>query len=693
MATRRFSAIWTIAAALALSLFVGAARAEQRHASPSLSAEYAQVDGSAPFYALFRLDLEKNWHSYWKNPGDSGLETTIEWKLPEGFTASELIWQPPHRMPLGPLTNYGYENSAYYLTKITPPPSLPRGAPITLTVKANWLVCRDVCVPENAAKTLTIDVGDASLPSSDKKLIDRLRDSANPPPLDLEGANIDNGGVELLLSGPNVPQKPGDAYFFPEDGGLIDHAAAQSFSYKNGKLRLRMARGPGEAPTRVVGFLEATAAGATAHYRVDGDVRPIASSKDAPSPAASPSAKASGVDDFIPAVALAFLGGIILNAMPCVFPILSLKALAIAKKSAKERRVVRLYGLAYMAGCMTFFALIGGMLIALRHAGQEIGWGYQMQSPLFVAMLATLIFGVGLNLIGFFPVNVGLTLGAGKGKESFLSVFATGALAVLVATPCTAPFMATALGAALSFPEAQAVGVFLALGFGLSFPYLLIAFVPGALALLPRPGAWMETFKEALAFPMFLTSVWLAWVLAHQAGVDGAAWWGISVVALCFVVWVRRRVAKGAPALILAALGAIAFAYPFFRIPSAKENDARESLTSVPYDEATLAETLAEGRPAFVYATASWCITCKVNERTLDSARVAAAFADRNVAVFKADWTNADPAITRYLEIFGRNGVPLYVYYPQAQDEGETPKPRVLPQLLTPSSLLEAMEE
>jgi thiol:disulfide interchange protein/DsbC/DsbD-like thiol-disulfide interchange protein len=655
------------------------------HARPSLSAEYAEIDGKSAFRVLLRLDVEDGWHTYWKNPGDSGLETRIKWAMPKGYAASDILWQPPHRLPLGPMVNYGYSGRADHLVVVTPAPLPPGTDAIILTAEASWLVCKETCIPERAALSLPLKIGAANVPSGERAEIDALAQKANLPALPLLGAESDKNALTLRvdLRGANLP-KIDDAYFFPEDGEVIDHAAPQRKDVQDGVLALSLPRGIGETPAGLQGTLEISAGGKTRYFSVG-------AASEAPTPPPSPPApRAAEASPSLPLLlAFAFLGGVVLNAMPCVFPILSLKALAIAKKSDKQRGAVRLQGIAYCLGCLVSFAAIGGLLMALRAAGEGVGWGYQMQSPLFVATLAMLMFAVGLNLIGFLPVR--FQIGGGSraaGKEGFFGSFATGGLAVLVATPCTAPFMATALGAALTQPVPVAMLTFLSLGFGLSFPYLLLAFSPAALKRLPKPGAWMVRFKEFLAFPMFLTAVWLLWILAHQAGPDGAALVAAGAVALCLTVWIARHFSlRPLAAKLCLAASALLFAYPFAALRLEPEQDAAHvrTLPSSPYAEETLQALLAEGKPVFVYATASWCITCKVNERVaLESAEVRQEFAKTGVAVLKADWTNADPHIAAFLERFNRNGVPLYVYYPEKNGE-----PRVLPQLLTPKTVID----
>ncbi|UDF02284.1 protein-disulfide reductase DsbD [Asticcacaulis sp. AND118] len=641
-------------------------RARLGHTEASLAAQYDRVDGKAAFWVLFQLDIEKGWHTYWLNPGDSGLAPTLDWTLPDGFTASDIVWQPPERQPFGPLMNYGYSGASYHLVRITPPEGF-QGGRVPLKVAASWLVCADECVPEDAALDLTLPVGD-NRRSSRASEIDRLLTRARLPVLSVANVVYDDAALTLSVPFSGAARA---VYFYPDTSGIIEPAAPQTFGVKDGTLTVRMKRGMIDVPVQVTGLLEVEGDGTT-YYSVGKDSLVPASD-------ARPAAPPMPVTTLALTLLAAFAGGVILNAMPCVFPVLSLKALALSRAGGEQGRV-RADALAYTAGVVVSFLIVGAILLLIKAGGAAVGWGYQMQSPGFVAALIYLLFVVGLNLSGVF--DIALNFGGGQslaGRVDWLGSFATGALATAVATPCTAPFMAGALGAALTLPAFAALLIFVALGLGLAFPFLLLSFFPALLRRMPKPGAWMETFRQALAFPVYLTVVWLLWVLAQQTGADGLAAVLAGLVAVAFALWAWKRLSLNWMRLTAVGLAVAVAGWSFTARPPVAAPDG-----SAAFDTATIDAARASGRPVFVYATAAWCITCKVNERVaLETAEVKNAFKSKGIEVVRADWTNADPAITGWLAQFGRSGVPLYVYYPASGN------PVVLPQVLTPQLVIE----
>lgn len=640
------------------------------HTAASLVSEYSQIDSKSPFWVLFRLDIQEGWHTYWINPGDSGLAPALEWDLPDGVQAGEIVWQPPHRQPFGPLMNYGYSDVAYHLVQITPPKEGLKGA-LPLRVSASWLVCEAECIPEEAELSLTVAVGEGNVPSAQAGDIKRLVQSASLETLPVTDMVSDNTSLTLRL--PYQGAVPQDVYIYPREAGVVETVAAQPFELKDNILTVRLTRGMLEVPDAFEGLLEVRDAEGLRHYALAAlDVSPVNAS--------------NGVSTGFWLILLsAFAGGIILNAMPCVFPVLSLKALAISRKAGQDEAHIRRDGLAYTAGVVISFLLIGGLFLLIRAGGDAVGWGFHMQSPWVVTALIYLLFVIGLNLSGFYDIT--LSFGGGQSltqTDGWSGSFATGALATLVATPCTAPFMATALGAALTLPSIAALGVFAALGLGLAFPFLLLSVFPALLRKLPKPGPWMETFRQFLAFPMYLAAVWLVWVLGQQAGVNSATLVLAGLVVLAMAVWVWRRLSGGKVRVIAAVLLGLLSLFPFGVLSGGAE--ARVENTDSAFSTERIAQARASGAGVFVYGTAAWCITCKVNERVaLDTAEVQAFLAERNITVIRADWTNADPAITGWLAQFGRNGVPLYVYYPAS---GE---PVVLPQILTPAIVREKL--
>jgi thiol:disulfide interchange protein/DsbC/DsbD-like thiol-disulfide interchange protein len=669
--------------------------AATRHVAADLVADHQGIAPGETIHVALRQQIQKGWHTYWRNSGDSGQATEIKWTLPSGWQAGPIIWAAPQRIPVGPLMNYGYEGEVLLLVAISAPAGAKPGDKVTLDAKVSLLVCAEVCVPEDDALSLTLPVTPASAPLDPKwggPIAAAL--AAAPKPAGLAAVFQPRGpGVALAITGAAL--KGADlagVYFYPFESTVIDHAKPQPIERGPDGLTLTLAPGygfqGGKAPASVAGVL---AVGAKTYE--------ITASPGAPPPGASglgpPPAKGagSGADLGLAAAALfALLGGLILNLMPCVFPILAMKAASLAGHGGGDHAEARRQGLAFGAGAvLTFLALAGG-LIALKAAGSAIGWGFQLQSPPVVAVLALLMLAVALNLSGLFEVGTSLQ-GAGAGLASrggVIGAVFTGALAVVVAAPCTAPFMGPALGWALTQTPLAALAVFLFLGIGFAAPFVLVAFAPALLSRLPKPGAWMETFRKALAFPMYGAAAWLAWVLAQQAGADDLAKLFAAAVVVGLAAWLigmsQRRVAAGGKATLLAlvavGLGAVsvtAVAWP---------QDKTAELPTEAYSPARVAELRAEGRPVFVNYTAAWCVSCQVNDKVaLSTHAVAQAFARHKVAYLKADWTKRDATIAAELASHGRAGVPLYLVY--GNDGGEA---AILPSILTPDIVVKAVE-
>lgn len=695
------------AAALLFSLLAGDASAvsseqtRQDHTSAQLHTAYDAVDGKSPFYVLFHLSIDDHWHTYWTNPGDSGLPTRIEWTLPEGWKASEIEWLPPHRLPLGPLMNYGYEHDAYHLVKITP--AAGASGDVELKAKADWLVCKEECIPETATLSVTLPVVDAAQPSDRHTQITELQAKTVLSEVAATHRKDADGKITLSLpfSALNVPSVQ-SAYFYVDEAGTIEPAAEQ-FNEMNlsGTFDLVLTPAFVALFEPMTGIVEVTDGdGVTTHRRVV--------SKLTEAPAAAPkftqnlakpqetTPAPETVEDSAPlllTLLFALLGGFILNAMPCVFPVLSLKALGLSRKSSKERQHIRAHGLAYTLGVVGSFAVVGLVLIALKLSGDAVGWGYQMQSPYFIVFLTYLLFLIGLNLSGYFDIRFSMNVSTRTdGDDTLKGSFATGALVTLVATPCSAPFMATALGAALSQPPAIGMAIFVVMGLGLALPYLLLTTVPGALKWMPKPGLWMERFKQFLAFPMYISAVWLLWVFMLQAGATATALLLLGLVLLAFALWIWRAVSPQTftgKAIVLILLAAMTTA-PLALFPSSIMQPAavEQQEGTLSYDPAKLESLRAEKKPVFVYATAAWCITCKVNERVaLNDQSVKDFLVAEGITTMVADWTSEDATITAFLEQYGRAGVPLYVFFP-----ADGSAPRILPQLLTPATVIENLK-
>jgi thiol:disulfide interchange protein len=582
------------------------------------------VKRNAPIAAGIRFTIPPHWHIYWQNPGDSGIPTTLEWTLPDGLTAGPIAWPLPTRIETQGLVNYGYSDAVTLPVTLLPTRDNVDG---TVKVKASWLACKDICIPESAELSASLN--------ADADGAKRIADARTTVPQPFDGHatfTVDTTNVTLTLKRDDPWGAIDTAGFFPVEDGLMANDPAGTFKTIGNELIVTNPRGIADTINDWHGVLHYTQNGKQFAYDITANnSAPVAAAAPAPTPAMPMPVPPS----FLIALALAFVGGLILNIMPCVLPILALKALALAKKSGAERRAAIRQGVAYTAGVVISFLLIAGFMLALKATGSAIGWGFQLQNPTFVGVLALIMLLVAANLLGLFelPVLFG-ELATGIDDTKLRGSFLTGVLAVLVATPCSAPFMATAIGATLSFPPVEALAVFAVLGLGMASPFLLISIWPAARRLLPKPGKWMATFKHILAIPMLATAAWLLFVLVQLVH------------------------------------------------PMAMETSGGHEM----FTPAKLEQLRTDGTPVLLDATAAWCLTCKVNERiALKPDEMQQFFRDHHVTLMVADWTSSDPAITALLASFGRNGVPLYVYYPP---HGQ---PVVLPQVLTPSVVRDAI--
>jgi thiol:disulfide interchange protein len=683
----------------------------------------SEVQSAAPgqaFWVALELDIRDGWHTYWRNPGDSGEATKLDWRLPAGFTAGEIVWTTPHRFEIAPLVNYGYAKHAVHLVQITAPKDLKVGAPVSLAAKASWLVCSDVCIPEDAnlqinlptsAQAGAADLGEAPLFAAARSELP----SAQPAPTT---ARVQGDRLVIALGsewGPTLSQIK-SLQFFPYDEGGIEYAAAQELTHAQDAVELSMKVGyQPPKPGVIRGVLVVTqqngaqsdtvAIEIAAAFSGAGSAQVKAGPRFAPLTQASPVTNKEPEHSLPTLLLFAVLGGLILNLMPCVFPVLSIKALSVMEQAKTHPAAVRAKGMVFAAGVISSMLCLAGVLLVLRAGGEQLGWGFQLQSPLFVTMLVYLLLAVGLNLSGVFEVGGGL---AGVGDnltqgDSYSASFFTGVLATLVATPCSAPFMAPAVGAALTQAPFNALCIFAALGLGISLPFVLLSFAPWMRSVLPKPGAWMDTLKQVFAFPVYATAAWLLWVVAQETSPFGlgAALAGSILVALAAWSYQKARNSAGGRKVTVLATAAIALvlavfvAVRFTDVAAAAPDNAAHARQStdewVPYSAARVAELKASGRPLLVNFTASWCLTCMVNERNaFADAAVQKIFRDRNVTLMKGDWTNRDPAITKALADFGRAGVPLYVVYNSKPGSSE---PIVLPQLLTASVVQSAFAE
>ncbi len=717
-----------------------------------LVAEYAQVTpGDAVELALV-IDIRPHWHTYWRNPGDSGEPPRIQWHLPDGVEAGPIRWPAPELIRVGPLANHGYSGRAVHLVELRVPEEWPAGEPVSIRADATWLVCEEACIPERGSFALSLATAPTAVAGGQSSWSELFADARNalPAPGTLLASLDRAGGMRLRVPAVGLPAGITDAHFFAGAWGLVEHAAAQHWSLHGDALTLQLV--PGATPDAVppAGLLVVETDDGRASFEIDAGSATTGAQNAGAETADRSGDQASTSDLGLPlALLFALLGGLALNLMPCVFPVLAIKALGLARQGGAPTRERLMHALAYGSGVLLFFMLIGLLLLTLRATGAAVGWGFQLQSPVFVALMAYLFLVLGLSLAGVVTIgtwlmgigaSAGLNKGPGNGRGSrpasssgdpvndsstgpghdtdrrHLGAFVTGALAALVAAPCTAPFMGAALGFAATLPWLPALSIMLMLGVGMALPFMLLALVPRLSDRLPRPGPWMENLKQLLAFPMFATAAWLVWVLSVQAGSGGvgAVLAGMLALSLSLWLWERTRnstprwrwPALGAAVLGLAAALWLGASMARFDAPGpaiglvatgaagagaeAESGGTSSSDTGAlriePYSASALADARAADRPVFVNMTAAWCITCLVNERVaLSSDAVAQAFAERDVLYLKGDWTNRDPVITEYLAGFGRNGVPIYVVYPPSG------KPRVLPQILTESIVLGAL--
>jgi len=655
-----------------------------------------------PVWLGLQLQHAKDWHTYWQNPGDSGLPTQLEWQLPEGVTASDVVWPTPKKFPLGPLANFGYDGSVLLPVRITLPANWT-GQALTVGLNASWLACRTECIPEEGQFRLTVQ---ASAPTALHGLAFEEAAKRAPSTVANNSTQASVEGQFYSISTGNLPVdwRGKRLTFFPETPNLIEPGAAWEQAWQGDRwtARLPLSSLRTEAPAALTAVIahneglshgEAASAGVRLSAPVAGNwpavtvpgtqsVSPALAAALESNATAPPTPPANALGLWA-ALLGALVGGVILNLMPCVFPVLAIKVLAFTQHgnaqdpvaAARVRRSHRASGLAYTAGVVLSFAALGGLLVALRAAGEQLGWGFQLQSPAVVASLAVLFTLMGLNLAGLFEFGSVLpsSVASLQAKHPTVDSFLTGVLATAVASPCTAPFMGASLGLAVGLPPPQALAVFGAIGLGMALPYLLASWVPAVANALPRPGAWMNTFKQFMAFPMFGTVVWLVWVLGQQTGMNGAAALLALLVMLALLVWAWGLSGRGRVWLsILGALGLAGLLYSAGPLvlaeqeappPQASDAVPRPGTWGVwsPKLEAELRQT---GRTVFVDYTAAWCVTCQYNKRaTLSNPEVLADFAQRDVVLLRADWTRRDPAVTAALAAVGRNGVPTYVLH------------------------------
>ncbi len=689
------------------------------HSDAFLVSEVSSIQPGTSFTVAVRFEMDPGWHNYFVNSGDTGLPTEIEWYLPGGFETGDFQWPVPSQYRAGPLLDYVYGDGLALMVEITPPADLTPGGSVELRARVDWLVCESLCDPDYALVSLELPVS-AENPRADPQWASLFREARSRLPKAIAEwsaeAEVTEGGYRLTV-GPSDESLtlPDSVYFFSYDGEVVEPSAPQILEREGSSLTVELQASTYATETAaslhgilktedgsswsgteaVVGLIiDVPVAGAPPQEGVSDpgteDVQAAVLTPGEPLPGDT-----QGVT-LAAALVFAFLGGILLNLMPCVFPILSLKILGAASQGGEDRARVRDQGLYFALGVVLSFLALAGILIVLRTGGAQLGWGFQLQSPIFVAFMATLFFAIGLNLMGLFEVGASLTRVGGRVGESgsYGESLASGVLATIIATPCTAPFMGAALGFALTRSIPETLLIFGFLGIGMALPYLVLSLAPRLLERLPRPGPWMETLRHILAFPMFATVIWLIWVFGQQTGIGGATYLLSALLLVTAAGWMvgrwhRTDLRSGVVARVVS-LVVLAGAIGLVARGSAQQAPLMEVGEGwTPFAPEEVNAVLAQGRPAFVDFTAAWCLTCQVNERVvLNTETIQEAFREWNVALFKADWTRYDPVITEALEALGRSGVPVYVLY----DGTPGAVPNLLPAILTEQIVLDALE-
>ncbi|NIC43017.1 protein-disulfide reductase DsbD [Aquabacterium sp. A08] len=675
------------------------------------------VQAGQPLWLGLEIHHAPDWHTYWKNPGDSGLPTELQWRLSPGVQAGEIAWPTPRKFPLGELANYGYDGTVLLPVPLRVGPDF-QGPHLDVGLTASWLVCRKECVPEEAQFQLRVPAqGSVAL---DGAAFESAW-AAAPQMLPANGSRLSAGARQLELQLEGLPQdwRGRPLELFPETPGLIEPGAPWQQAWRDGRWTASVPLSPHRSDSpQAVPLVVALAQPPGAGPGLPGVQLTLPVDGGWPAPAAAPTGGASEAltqalaenaaralpptPNAVPlglwaALLGALVGGMILNLMPCVFPVLAIKVLAFAQHG-DNRRAHRLGGLAYTAGVVLSFLALGGLLLGLRAAGEQLGWGFQLQNPAVVAGLAVLFTLIGLNLAGLFEFGHLLpsSVASLQAKHPTADAFLTGVLATAIASPCTAPFMGASLGLAIALPTGQALAVFAALGLGMALPYLAASGWPALARALPRPGAWMETFRQLMAFPMFATVVWLLWVLGQQSGIDGAAALLMLLVALALLAWALNR--GGRVRTVLGTLSVLGLAWLLWAVGPNVTRQQDGLLHSAPTAVAGLAweawspqreaELLAAGRPVFVDYTAAWCVTCQYNKRNaLADAGFLQDAASRQLALLRADWTRRDAVVTEALARLGRNGVPVYVLHAPGRP------PVVLSEILSVDEVRSAVQQ
>jgi len=690
---------------------------QSQHSEAELVSEVESIQPGQPFWVALRLKAEEHWHTYWQNPGDSGLATSIKWELPTGFSADSIVWPYPERIDVPPLTSFGYDGEVFLLVKITPPSAISESN-VKLVGNSKWLICKELCLPAGAKVELTLPVKNET-PKLNAKWSQAFADTRTKHPItstEWQFSAATNKDEILIKVVPpvNFKDEITKLAFFPLEGEVIQNAGSQNLQKTGNEYTLNNKRAPEitEVPKELKGVLVSSTPWKTGgkekalaiNVAVAGDIAVLGNINSTDSSSSNTSAVTNNPNTLSSiwlAVVFSFVGGLILNLMPCVLPVLSIKVLGFVKQAEEDKSKTWQHGVVFALGVLISFWVLGGSLMLLRAGGEKLGWGFQLQSPTFLVCLAVLFFLFGLNLFGVFEVGTSL-MGVGQnamGKSGFFGSFASGVLATLVATPCTAPFMGSALGFAMTQPLWASMLIFSSVGIGMASPYMLLAFVPSLLKFVPKPGIWMENFKQFMGFLLMATVVWLIWVLGLQTSMDVVAKFLLALVVMSIGAWVlgrwgslmntdrSRRIAQVIMVVLIAT--SLTFAISTARNEvvnpqNGKNINSNDGIAWQAFSPKLIDDLRAQGKPIFLDFTAAWCLSCKVNEKvTFSSQAVKDEIIKQGIIPVKADWTSRDENITQMLEKFGRSGVPLYVLYnPKEKD------PVILPEVITPDIVL-----
>ena len=645
--------------------------------SVTLLTESNQIGSEETLLVGLEFKLSPGWHTYWENPGDSGEGASIKWNLPSGFKASTILWPGPERIPVEPLMTYGYEDKALLLTEIKSPKEFSN--PVKISAKINWLTCKDICIPQEGQVDITLIKG----PKVANQFTSKLKEIASTVPKNFPSpyrVSVINEKIFLQFE-KEGSRNISEAYFFPKEYGLVNYTADQKLERNDNSFSLELSSAEVQLKTNTLkGVLKLKVDGIKEFYTLD-----LPLEKNTNNPLVTIS--------LLTAIIFAFLGGIILNAMPCVFPILSIKILSFIEQSQGSKEKLFHHGLVFSAGVLTTFLTVSALLIFLRASGEAIGWGYQLQSPWVVSLLIYLFVVIGIVFMGNIVLgssfgNLGTLV---QNQKDLTSSFFTGVLAVVVASPCTAPFMGPALGLALLQPGLKSIVIFLALGIGFSLPYLILSIYPQLLSKLPKPGEWMQTLKQIMAFPMWASALWLAWVLSSQVDMQSVFAVLLGALLIALGLWLLEKTQNSASILrrltLIFSLGLMIFSIWLLPITSDNNSPNLKNEENA-FSAQKLSSLRSEQRMVFLNFTADWCITCKVNEAiALDQDKVKKVLEEKNIIYLKADWTRKDPEIASMLASYGRTGVPLYLLFPSQGD------PIILPELLTEDLLLDFLKE